>query len=115
MIGAVVIFALSLARTAQQISGGKRRLTEVKNEADQLAQQKNELEKQVNERQSLTFLEREARNNLNLVKPGERIVILPKNTNEPSSSMDKGPGDDNSDPKISSEPNWVKWKRLFFN
>lgn len=114
MIVILIIFVLSLFRTAQQISAGRRRLAEVKNEVNSVIKQKDNLGKEIKERESLTFLETEARNQLNLIKPGERIVILPKK-GDLSSPLIGNSEESLQNQKRALEPNWVKWKRLFFD
>ena len=58
---------------------------------------------QVNQPQ---FIETEARDKLLLTKPGEGIVILPKNTLTTSSSA--------APQGIDQRPNWQKWWDMFF-
>jgi len=56
--------------------------------------------------QSEDFIEEEARNKLNMAKPGETIVILPPNLSELLNRS-----------RIQTEaslPNWKKWWNLFF-
>ncbi len=52
------------------------------------------------------FIESEARDKLLLAKPGEGIVILPKNELSTSSPR--------SQKVIDKRPNWQKWWELFF-
>ena len=49
------------------------------------------------------FIEREARNKLNFVRPGEVIVLLPSPTPTPTHAS------------LPSIPNWQKWSSLFFD
>lgn len=51
------------------------------------------------------FIEKEARNKLFLVKPGEKIVVLPRIAAEDSGAKGK---------KEKVDPNWKKWWDLFF-
>jgi len=113
LIIVLLTFVASLVKTMGNISDGKKRLAEVKSEVVQTIKQKEDLEAEIKVRESPTYLEREARNRLNLVKPGERIVILPRKPDSVNSvdSLSAGGGAQSK----SSEPNWVKWKKLFFN
>ena len=82
---------------------------------DLLVRSKIELEKQKEENQRLKsqlstvrkedFVEKEARNKLFLVKPGEQEVIIPKELLDASKS---------AKPKRDNTPNWKKWWDLFF-
>jgi len=56
--------------------------------------------------QSDEFVEEEARNKLNMSKPGETIVILPPS---PTTFLNQ-PGEKTNLPL----PNWKKWWNLFF-
>ena len=103
----------SLFRIVGKISDGKKRLAGVNKEVAQVLKQKDDVEREIKERESTTYLEREARNRLNLIKPGERVVILPKKADSAGSGY--SPGVEDSAQSKPPEPNWVKWKRLFFN
>lgn len=110
-----IFFLAGLIRIFIKVSEGKKRLETVKDEVAQIIKQKEDLEKEVENRQSPFYLEREARNRLNLVKPGERIVILPnrvKPDGTTEGSVSSGGAKEANKP---SEPNWVKWKRLLFD
>lgn len=102
------IFSLSLWNVGQKISEGKKRLLESEREVAATIRKKEDLQKEIAQKQSLDYLEREARDRLNLIKPGERIVILPPRPDGQES------GDKEIDQKDST-PNWLKWKRLFFD
>ena len=62
--------------------------------------------------QSLDFLEREARNRLNLIKPGERMVILPQNNSTDVETETKV--EEKGKPLEKPRPNWQKWWELLF-
>lgn len=55
-----------------------KRLIEAKKELAELQQDKERLEKEAQYRQSPEFVEKEARNKLNMVKPGESVYLKPK-------------------------------------
>ena len=61
-----------------------------------------ELKKILKSVQSPEFIEKQAREKLNMGKRGEVVVVLPKTENQR--------------PKIENEelPNWQKWYKLFF-
>jgi len=71
-----------------------------------LEEKKKELSSKYRYYQTPDFIEEEARNKLNMAKPGEIIVILPPNLegvlNRPQA---------HTEPPI---PNWKKWWNLFF-
>lgn len=51
------------------------------------------------------FVEKEAREKLNLVKPGETIVVIPQSVLQAATA---------SAAPIPPPPNWEQWIRLFF-
>jgi|SRR3990167_3207196 len=108
----LITFSFSFLRIMRSISEGKNRLLEVKNEVSQDLKEKENLEKEVMERQSLDFLEREARNRLNLIKPGERMVILPQNNSTDVETETKV--EEKGKPLEKPRPNWQKWWELLF-
>ena len=108
----MIIFLLSIGLIVK-ITGDILRLTkavrQIKTTEKQVSKLKEEKEKLSQEYQyysSEDFIEEEARNKLNMARPGETIVILPPNLEELLSR-----------PKTSKEsfiPNWKKWWNLFF-
>ncbi|MBU0649698.1 septum formation initiator family protein [Patescibacteria group bacterium] len=73
----VVLSGFFIAATLKVVQRGDR-LIEAKAELESLQQQKLALEKEAEYRQSAEFIEEEARNKLNMVKPGEEVYIRPK-------------------------------------
>ena len=71
-----------------------------------LEEKKKELSEKYQYYQTPEFIEEEARNKLNMAKPGETIVILPPNLEELLSRSKT-----QAEPLI---PNWKKWWNLFF-
>jgi len=104
VIGVGLIFNLSrdisrLAKASGQIKLAQDELAQAKSRNTKLLQQK----KYYN---SAEFIEEEARNKLNMARPGETIVILPKNLKKlVNGDQKKAP------PPL---PNWQKWWQLFF-
>ncbi|MEK7534548.1 MAG: septum formation initiator family protein [Patescibacteria group bacterium] len=68
-------------------------------------QENNRLKSELSYVGSREFIEKEARNKLLLVKPGEQQVLIPQNLIKESKLSEK----ENKD-----EPNWRKWWELFF-
>jgi cell division protein FtsB len=107
--GLILILALSvfknIGRTAQisnQIRTEKAKLSKI--QADN-----NKLVEELAQTQNPNFIEKEIRNKLGLGKAGEAIVVLPdaeilrKLAPQTPSEVDTLP-----------DPNWLKWKKLFF-
>lgn len=107
------IFAAGFFGVWRKIEEGKKRLAGVEKEVAETIGRKEELQKEISQKQSLEFLEREARNRLNLIKPGERIVILPPKEARGSDASD--PSLESTDGRVTATPNWQKWWKLFFD
>ena len=71
---------------------------------DELKKKNEEFQKELEYKESSQFAELEIRNKLGLAKPGEAVVIVPKDDERLKT---------NDESKI-SKPNWQKWKELLF-
>lgn len=109
------MFLIIIVLSAVIINSLIRSIYDLWKKQDLVTQAKIELEKQKQENQRLKsqlsvvkedqFIEKEARNQLFLVKPGEQEVIIPKEVLDASKS---------AKPKVDNTPNWKKWWDLFF-
>lgn len=110
-----VLFLVVIVLSVIIINSLVRSIYDLWKKQDLVVRAKIELEKQKEENQRLKsqlsmvgndeFIEKEARNKLFLVKPGEQEVIIPKELLDASKS---------AKPKIDNTPNWKKWWNLFF-
>ncbi len=64
------------------------------------------LKKKLTQVQNPQFIEEEARNKLFLAKPGERVIVIPKEQLQATPSSPAKP--------IDTRPNWKKWWDVFF-
>ena len=90
---------LRLLKAADQVKLAEQKVEELKTEKEKLVKKKEYY-------QSAEFIEEEARNRLNMARPGETIVVLPANIEELASRRQRSQTPD--------LPNWEKWWRLFF-
>lgn len=84
----------------------EEKIKEVEKRVVQLEEEKRKLSQKYQYYQSSEFIEEEARNKLNMARPGETVIILPPNFQELIGSK-KGKQEE----KI---PNWKRWWKLFF-
>ncbi len=82
-------------------SGDK--LTRRETQLSQLNKQNSELVKEKNVVESPDYLEKIAREQLGMSKPGEQVIIIP------GELLAQGP-----QPVADNTPNWKKWMKLFF-
>lgn len=88
-----------LLKASEQVKLTGQRVLELEEEKKRLLEKKEYY-------QSEEFIEEEARNKLNMAKPGETIVILPPNVGELVGRSQKE--------TFTPLPNWKKWWNLFF-
>lgn len=102
-----VIILVSLVKTIFKTFQSGKRLSRLGVEVESLEQEKEGLEKVLAQRKSEEFVEKEARDKLNLVKPGETLVVLesPEDAEKPTEGVEKD---------ISQLSNPQKWWDLFF-
>jgi len=103
VIGIGLIISLSrniyrLLKAGDQVKLAQQRLEELEKEHQELLEKEEYY-------QSEEFVEQEARNRLNMGKPGETVVILPPSAGE-AGEISSSPA-----PEL---PNWRKWLKLFF-
>lgn len=73
-----VIATINFSKTTLNIIESSKRLDETKEDVLSLEDTRDELEKELEYRKSDEFIEEKARNDLNLMKPGERIYVVSK-------------------------------------
>jgi len=104
IVGILLIVSLirdirRLLRASREIKLSEKKVQELEKENQQLVEKKKYY-------QSPEFIEEQARNKLNMAKPGETIVILPSNLEEILGKSKKE--------SLSELPNWQRWWKLFF-
>ncbi|HSX18736.1 MAG TPA: septum formation initiator family protein [Candidatus Saccharimonadales bacterium] len=106
VIGAIVALML-IANSAKRLMSFRttsRKVEEAQVQLDKLKAENTNLQKQLDYTKSGEFKEREIRDKLGLTKPGETVVILPKE------NRDQLP--ETSD--LAIVPNYIKWWNRFF-
>jgi cell division protein FtsB len=101
-----IVATVNFARTTLNILHSSKRLDDLKAEVTTLEDKKTELQKTIEYKSTQEFIEERARNALNLIKPGEKVFVMPAVL---AASSDKVSG-------ISTEKemsNFQKWIELF--
>ena len=78
-IGLAILFVLAtvnFTKTTINVIESSKRLDETKEEVAGLQSEKSELEEDLNYKESDEYIEKEARNKLGLVKPGEEVFVV---------------------------------------
>ena len=109
-----VVLSISFIKSSFNVLKSKDRLDRINDEISLLEQSKNEIEKDIEYRKSDEYIEERARDDLNLIKPGEKVYVVVG-----------GEGDENSSKVLSEsdvregagekDKNWYSWYKLFFD
>lgn len=106
----LALSAYNISKTTLEIYGSSKRVDELKTEVDGKVSENDSLKKELSYKETKEFVEEEARNKLNLVKPGESVLIPVKNggdtlgiSTEPTSTS------------VANASNLERWYRLFFD
>lgn len=98
-----VYLIVTTLRSMGDLLGARSKLTRREQALAALQAQRDELLRQQNKINSPDYLERVARDQLGMSKPGEQVVIIP------AEFLAQGPVASPDD-----TPNWKKWARLLF-
>lgn len=110
MLG-VVIIAISLTKEVIRKIEIQREISSLESEIAELEQHNTELNSMMAYFNSSTFQEKEARSKLNLVEPGETVVVLPNQATDDIVSVAEA----NRTSASQALPNYQKWFNYFFN
>ena len=77
-LGSVLFIALSVGfiKSTFDVLKSKDRLDEISREVVELEAKKAEIEKEIEYKQTSEYIEERARNDLNLIKPGEKVYVV---------------------------------------
>lgn len=109
----LILAAYNISRTTLEIYKSSRRLSEIEEEVKAKKNANATLKERLKYALTNEFVEKEARNKLNLVKPGEKILI-------PASDI-KHAGQEQGSPasfgqnEVEKKSNFEKWFGLFFD
>lgn len=107
-IGIIVFEAyliISLSRSVFDLWHKQEAISDTRGSVDKLTGENARLKSRRTYVQSDAFVEKEAREKLNLVKPGEAIVVIPDSILKAATA---------SAAPTPVPPNWQQWLRLFF-
>lgn len=73
-----ILASVNFTRTALEIIENSKRLDELSQEVQGLEDQKVALEESVSYKKTDEYVEEKARNDLSLIRPGEKVYVIPK-------------------------------------
>ena len=106
IIGIIIIFNLG-KQIATALNSGNR-LDQAVSDLGNLQAQNQQLRQELVRAQSYEYIEKTARDELNMAKPNETVVIIPENVLDQVMNPPKKP----EPPKV---PNWQRWLQLIFH
>ena len=105
----ILILAVSVIRNVRKAISIRSEIAREQAKVDKIKEQNARLEREIAQTQSETFIEKQVRDKLGLVKEGEAIVVLPDEETlrklAPQIPMEED---------TLPDPNWKKWLKLFF-
>jgi cell division protein FtsB len=114
LLGSILFIFLSVSfvRSAFEVLKSKDRLDEVNTEVKELENKKAEIEEDIEYKKSDEYIEEKARDELNLIKPGEKVYVV---TGGDDSSENVLSETDIAEEVGRERSNWYSWYRLFFD
>lgn len=107
ILALVLILFYGLSNQIYHALQAGKRLDEAASKLANLQRKNNELKKKLAEADSLTFIETQARNKLNLARPGESVIVISQK------EIDKVLGLQESSTEAKM-PNWQGWLKLIW-
>lgn len=104
----IVILTFSLIKNLGRVKQGNQALNEEKDRIEKIKKDNESLKNQITKSKSPEFIEKEVRDKLGLVKPGEAIVVLPDEQILKSLAPQ-----DTTEPDTLPDPTWKRWLKLF--
>ncbi len=101
-------FIIGLGRQISSALQASARLDQSASEASKLQDKNRLLRQQLEQVEDYSFVEEISRNKLNMVKPGETVVVIPDEVIKRVLSA-------NTKAEEVKLPNWQGWLRLFFH
>ena len=115
-IGSVLLCILSISfiRSSFDVLKSKDRLDSVDAEVLKLEEKKLHLEKEIAFKKTDGFVEETARNDLNLIKEGEKVYVVKWDKSADSEKDDALSANSVGVENEKSNANWYSWYQLFF-
>lgn len=117
-----VIASINFIRTTVSVVQSSKRLDELETDISALEKAKTGLAADIEYRKTDEFVEEKARNELNLIKPGEQVYVLPNGLNKPlpakNSVLAANDFRGSLEEKLkfiskNEDANWLLWLELF--
>lgn len=107
----LIWLVISVVRESYRKYQLTQEINQLKSEIERLEGSNQDLANLLEYFQQESFLEKEARLKLNLKKPGEKVVIVPRSEEE---GIEIEPIKRTEEEIKKEKPNWLKWWKYFF-
>jgi len=110
----LLVISANFIRSTIEVLNSKKRLQEAQEKENSLIIERDALKKQIEYKKTGEYIEESARNELNMIREGEKVFVLEEEKPVPgdvAAASDTGelvPSNDTED------PNWYLWYKLFF-
>jgi len=105
----VVLLTLSTIKNVNRVISIRKQVEVERQKVEKMQADNAKLQAQIAEAQGSDFIDKQIHDKLGLTKAGEAIVVLPDESIvrslAPAPSVDE---------EILADPNWMKWKKMFF-
>ncbi|HOD01219.1 MAG TPA: septum formation initiator family protein [bacterium] len=120
IIGTIVLLLVSFGfiKSSFDVLQSKNRLDEINGEVAALDKEKQEIEKEIEYKKTDDYVEEKARNELNLIKPGEKVYVVVENESSGGdvlSDISKKGNEEDVEATEKKQRNWYSWYKLFFD
>ena len=116
ILGSILLIFLSVSfvRSTFKVIKSSGRLDEVNEEVRDLEAEKTRLEKEIEYKSTEEYIEEKARNELNLVKPGEKVYVV-TGTKQGGITNEENVLSSQNEVSGMKDSNYYMWYRLFFD
>ncbi len=114
ILGSLILLflAFGFVKSTTKVYQSSKRLGDFEKEVSDLENEKVKLEKEIEYKKTSEYIEEKARNELNLIKPGEKVYVIGDTSNEDSSNV-LSETVERINPGY-KDNNWYMWYKLFF-
>jgi len=112
----LVVLSIGLIRSSIAVLQSGKRLEDLKKEVRALVMKKAELERSIEYKKTGEYVEERARNDLNLVKPGEKVYVIvgQESSGSGGTKVLSGATSKSKEKSQFNGTNPYKWYKLFF-
>ena len=104
-----VILVVSTINNINKITSIRKQVEAERQRVEKMQADNAKLQEQIVEAQGADFIDKQMHDKLGFAKTGETVVVLPDDSIVKSLAPVQTPDED-----ILPDPNWMKWKKLFF-